>query len=40
VLAGIQVPPEELIAFERFLQGLGYPFFAECENPAYQLFLS
>jgi threonine dehydratase len=40
VLAGIQVPPEELVAFEAFLQGLGYPFAAECDNPAYQLFLS
>lgn len=40
VLAGIQVPPEELVEFERFLHGLGYPFSAECENPAYQLFLS
>lgn len=40
VLAGIQVPPEELAAFEAFLQQLGYPFSTECQNPAYQLFLA
>jgi threonine dehydratase len=40
ILAGIQVPPEELFEFEVFLQGLGYPFAAECDNPAYKLFLA
>jgi threonine dehydratase len=40
VLAGIQVPPDELLAFEAFLQGLGYRFDAECDNPAYRLFLA
>lgn len=40
VLAGIQVPPEERAAFDAFLSGLGYPYYAEGENPAYRLFLA
>jgi threonine dehydratase len=39
VLAGIQVPPADGIAFEQFLTGLGYPFAEETDNPAYRLFL-
>ena len=39
VLVGMQVPPEEQQAFERFLADLGYPNWNESENPAYQLFL-
>lgn len=39
VLVGMQVPPEEQAAFERFLADLGYPNWNESENPAYQLFL-
>ncbi|MCC6265653.1 MAG: threonine ammonia-lyase, biosynthetic [Bryobacterales bacterium] len=39
VLAGIQVPPEEAGAFQRFLDGLGYRYSDENANPAYQLFL-
>ncbi|WP_420798825.1 threonine ammonia-lyase, biosynthetic [Geothrix limicola] len=40
VLAGIQVPPEDQDAFRTFLDGLGYRFVDEGENPAYGLFLS
>ena len=39
VLVGMQVPPEEQLAFEKFLADLGYPNWNESENPAYQLFL-
>ncbi len=39
VLAGIQVPPQDQIAFQAFLEGLGYPFVDEGDNPAYRLFL-
>jgi threonine dehydratase len=40
VLAGIQVPPEDHAAFQAFLEGLGYPFVDEGDNPAYRLFLA
>lgn len=40
VLAGIQVPPEDQAAFQAFLEGLGYPFVDEGDNPAYRLFLA
>jgi threonine dehydratase len=39
VLVGMQVPPQEKIAFETFLNRLGYPFWDESNNPAYRLFL-
>lgn len=39
VLVGMQVPPEEKAAFEQFLKQLGYPYWDESNNPAYQLFL-
>lgn len=39
VLVGIQVPPSDKKAFREFLDGLGYPYWNESENPAYQLFL-
>ena len=40
VLAGIRVPPADYPAFERFLEELDYPCWAETDNPAYALFLS
>jgi threonine dehydratase len=40
VLAGIQVPEEELLEFQVFLDGLGYAYWEESDNPAYRLFLS
>ncbi|MDO9364996.1 MAG: threonine ammonia-lyase, biosynthetic [Methylotenera sp.] len=39
VLVGMQVPPNELSAFSDFLSNLGYPYWDETQNPAYQLFL-
>ncbi|MBM3351214.1 MAG: threonine ammonia-lyase, biosynthetic [Betaproteobacteria bacterium] len=39
VLVGIQVPPNELTEFYDFLNYLGYPYWDETQNPAYQLFL-
>ncbi len=40
VLAGLQIPPGEKRKFESILQGLGYRFKEETNNPAYRLFLS
>ncbi len=40
VLAGIQVPPGDQAVFQAFLDGLGYRFVDEGDNPAYRLFLS
>ncbi len=39
VLVGMQVPPNEQAEFAEFLQKLGYTYWDETENPAYQLFL-
>jgi threonine dehydratase len=39
VLAGFEVPDEEMGAFEGFLEGLGYPYRREAENAAYEMFL-
>ncbi len=39
VLAGFEVPPSDMPAFERFLVDLGYPAARETDNPAYRLFL-
>ena len=39
VLAGIQVPENELEEFEQHLEDLGYPYWDESLNPAYKLFL-
>jgi hypothetical protein len=35
VLVGIQVPPEQKAAFQKFLDGLGYQYWNESRNPAY-----
>lgn len=40
VLCGFQVPDTEYQDFQTFLDGLGYRFGEETENPAYQLFLA
>jgi threonine dehydratase len=40
VLAGIQVPPEDLTEFQAFLDQLGYAWVDEGDNPAYRLFLA
>jgi len=39
VLAGVEVPPQDRPAFERYLDELGYPYVNESNNPAYALFL-
>jgi len=38
VLIGIQVPKQEHDEFLDFLREIGYPFWAETDNPAYKLF--
>ncbi|KPK84893.1 MAG: threonine dehydratase [Deltaproteobacteria bacterium SM23_61] len=40
VLVGIQVPPRDQRAFQKFLDQLGYEYSEETANPAYDLFLS
>jgi len=39
VLIGIELPPGEEKRFREFLDGLGYRFEEETQNPAYKLFL-
>jgi threonine dehydratase len=39
VLAGIQVPPQDKRAFQQFLRRLGYAYWEETANRAYELFL-
>ena len=40
ILVGIQVPAHEKPEFQQFLDGLGYPYWDESQNPAYKLFLA
>jgi hypothetical protein len=39
VLAGIQVPNDDRVAFDQFLKTLDYPYVEETENPIYSRFL-
>lgn len=39
VLIGIQTPDDEKESFQQFVDGLGYPWVDETDNPAYRLFL-
>ena len=39
VLVGLQVPDEDSVALQSFLQTIGYPFEEETTNPAYRRFL-
>ncbi|WP_396433319.1 threonine ammonia-lyase, biosynthetic [Limnohabitans sp.] len=39
ILVGLQVPPKDDKAFEKFLKTLGYPYAEETDNPVYKLFL-
>ena len=39
VLAGFEVEDQDLVAFREFLDGLGYPYTTEYDNPAYRFFL-
>ncbi|WP_407276375.1 threonine ammonia-lyase, biosynthetic [Halothiobacillus sp. DCM-1] len=40
VLVGVQVPADEIPAFDAYLHQLGYPFWPESSNPVVPLFLS
>ncbi len=40
VLVGLQVPIDETAQIRQFLNDLGYSYWEETSNPAYQLFLS
>ena len=39
VLAGLQIPAESHDELAKHLDGLGYTYWNETDNPAYQLFL-
>lgn len=39
IVVGMQVPPEEMADWQHFLDNLGYRYWDESQNPAYQLFL-
>jgi threonine dehydratase len=39
ILVGLQVPPKDGRAFDKFLDTLGYPYVEETNNPVYRLFL-
>jgi threonine dehydratase len=39
ILVGIQVPRSDRKAFRQFVDGLGYPWQDETDNPAYRAFL-
>ena len=40
VLVGMQVPPGDQRAFQKFLRNIGYRYVEETANPAYRMFLS
>jgi threonine dehydratase len=40
VLVGMQVPSQEMNAFDEFLAEVGYRYLDESQNPAYKMFLS
>jgi threonine dehydratase len=39
IAIGVQVAPDEMPDWQAFLNTLGYPYWDESQNPAYQLFL-
>ena len=39
ILVGLQVPPADNAAFDKFLTTLGYPCVEETSNPVYRMFL-
>ena len=39
VLCGLQVPPEESEECRKALDGVGYEYSDETDNPAYRMFL-
>jgi threonine dehydratase len=40
VLVGLQIPPKERKELTSHLDELGYPYWEETDNPAYELFLA
>lgn len=40
IVVGIQVPPNEMADWQKFLDNLGYRYWDENKNPAYKLFLA
>ncbi len=40
VLCGIQIPPDEMTQFSKFLDMVGYTFIDESDNPVYKMFLT
>ncbi|GAB4524786.1 MAG: threonine ammonia-lyase, biosynthetic [Pleurocapsa sp.] len=40
IAVGMQVPPDEMKAWQTFLNSLGYRYWDESQNPSYKLFLS
>jgi len=39
ILVGVQVPPKDHKAFDKFLTTLAYPYVEETTNPVYRMFL-
>jgi len=39
IVVGMQVPPADMSQWQSFLDNLGYAYWDESQNPAYQLFL-
>jgi threonine dehydratase len=39
IVVGVQVPPQDMADWQTFLETLGYRYWDESQNPAYQLFL-
>ena len=39
IVVGMQVPPDEMVEWQAFLDTLGYRYWDESQNPAYKLFL-
>ena len=39
IAVGMQVPPDEISEWQKFLSSLGYRYWDESQNPAYKLFL-
>jgi threonine dehydratase len=40
IAVGMQVPPEEMAQWQKFLNSIGYRHWDESSNPSYKLFLS
>jgi threonine dehydratase len=39
VLVGFDVPQSDMVLFQSFLEGVGYPYWDETKNEAINLFL-